>query len=282
MNALPSLNGSIGYIFTSCDLDVKNSSDVRVKDLVDRFKVYDQPRRPEGKPEEWLAGERVNTRGECMCPCYGSEVLMFKKDYLMYGRLYIPTGRLDALYSTRLSPTVQAMVAGISDPMSSLQSSETSRAGSGGPSSNIMFSLQHDTGKWCSEYTWSAEDSMWGVKVLHNFGKLWTPVDLSDESGKSALASKGRSGMKRVDEEEAMEGGLKGRISAGAEFYLSAKEKSAGGWCNNSVHFKITDILCSLRWYTIYDPSRCYTTFTTSWSPTSFAVAATYNDHSTV
>ncbi|TCD67691.1 Mitochondrial distribution and morphology protein 10 [Steccherinum ochraceum] len=209
MNALPSLNGSVGYIFTSCDLDVKNSSDVRVKDMVDRFKVYDQPRRPEGKEEEWLAGERVDTR-----------------DYLLYGRLYIPTGRLDALYSTRVSPTVQAMVAAISDPMSSLQSSEKSRAGSGGPSSNVMFSMQHDTGKWCTEYTWSAEDGMWGVRCLHNFGKLWTPVEASDESGKSNSASKGRS--RRVDEEEAMEGGLKGRISAGAEFYLSAKEKSAG------------------------------------------------------
>lgn len=65
MNALPSLNGSVGYIFTSCDLDVKNSADVRVKDMVDRFKVYEQPRRPEGKPEEWLAGERVDTRGKC-------------------------------------------------------------------------------------------------------------------------------------------------------------------------------------------------------------------------
>jgi len=210
MNALPSLNGSVGYIFTSCDLDVKNSSDVRVKDMVDRFKVYDQPRRPEGKPEEWLAGERVDSR-----------------DYLLYGRLYIPTGRLDALYSTRVSPTLQAMVAAISDPMSSLQSAERSRAGSGGSSSNVMFSLQHDTGKWCTEYTWSAEDGMWGVRCLHNFGKLWTPVDPSDEQVKSAT-SKGRSGMKRVDEEEAMEGGLKGRISAGAEFYLSAKEKSAG------------------------------------------------------
>ncbi|THH33670.1 hypothetical protein EUX98_g564 [Antrodiella citrinella] len=210
MNALPSLNGSVGYIFTSCDLDVKNSSDVRVKDMVDRFKVYDQPRRPEGKPEEWLAGERVDIR-----------------DYLLYGRMYIPTGRLDALYSTRVSPTVQAMVAAISDPMSSLQSSELSRAGSGAASSNVMFSLQHDTGKWCTEYSWSAEDGMWGVRCLHNFGKLWTPVESSDEQGKSAT-SKGRSGMKRVDEEEAMEGGLKGRISAGAEFYLSAKEKSAG------------------------------------------------------
>lgn len=64
MNALPALNGSIGYIFSSCELDIKNSGDVRVKDMVDRFKVYDQPRKPEAKEEEWLGGERVDTRGK--------------------------------------------------------------------------------------------------------------------------------------------------------------------------------------------------------------------------
>jgi distribution and morphology protein 10 len=64
MNALPSLNGSVGYIFTNCELGVRASRDVRFKEMVDRFKVYDQPRRPEGKPEEWLAGERVDERGE--------------------------------------------------------------------------------------------------------------------------------------------------------------------------------------------------------------------------
>lgn len=64
MNAMPSLTGSVGYIFTSCALDIKNSGDVRLKEMVDRFRVYDQPRRPEGKKEEWLAGKRVDTRGE--------------------------------------------------------------------------------------------------------------------------------------------------------------------------------------------------------------------------
>ena len=64
MNALPSLNGSIGYIFSSCDLDLKSSGDVRFKDVVERFKVFGPPKRPEGKAEEWLAGERVDTRGE--------------------------------------------------------------------------------------------------------------------------------------------------------------------------------------------------------------------------
>ena len=62
MTALPSLHGSVGYIFTSCPLEIKSSANVRVKDMVERFKVYDAPRRPEQKPEEWLAGERVDKR----------------------------------------------------------------------------------------------------------------------------------------------------------------------------------------------------------------------------
>ena len=64
MNAIPSLNGSIGYIYSTCDLDLKSSGDVRFKDVVERFRVHDVPKRPEGKEEEWLGGNRVDTRGE--------------------------------------------------------------------------------------------------------------------------------------------------------------------------------------------------------------------------
>jgi distribution and morphology protein 10 len=63
MDALPSLNGSVGYIFTSCDLDLKDSKNVYFKDMVDRFKVYDQPRRPIPREEVFLAGQRADTRG---------------------------------------------------------------------------------------------------------------------------------------------------------------------------------------------------------------------------
>lgn len=63
MTAMPTLSGSIGYIFTSCNLDVKSSGSVKFKDMVEHFRVYDQPRRPEGKEEEWLAGERADMRG---------------------------------------------------------------------------------------------------------------------------------------------------------------------------------------------------------------------------
>jgi mitochondrial distribution and morphology protein 10 len=64
MNALPSLNGSVGYIFSSRELELQNSKDIRLKDVIERFKIYDLPRRPEGKPEQWLGGERVDTAGE--------------------------------------------------------------------------------------------------------------------------------------------------------------------------------------------------------------------------
>ena len=145
-------------------------------------------------------------------------------DYLLYGRLYVPSGRVDALYSTRLSPNIQALVAAISDPRSNSLSAERTR-GVNIPTSNVMLSLQHDTGRTCTEYTWSAEDGMFGVRLLHNFGKL---APSPEEAAKAQQLVSTNSRRKRVDEEEAMEGGLKGRISAGAEVYFSATERSAG------------------------------------------------------
>lgn len=96
-----------------------------------------------------------------------------------------------------------------------------------------MFSLQHDTGKVCTEYTWSAEDGMWGVRSLFNFGRVGVPAEPpaedSERAGRAPLARQSGIKVKRVDEEDAMEGGLRGRVSVGGEFYFSAKEKSAGG-----------------------------------------------------
>lgn len=171
----------------------------------------------------------------------------------MYGRIYIPTGRLDAVYSTRLSPTLQTIVAAISDPRQSLYPNERDR--SGVSSSNIMFSLQHDTGRHCTEYSYSAEDGMWGLRCLYNFGKIGSA---QGETQTMDASSK----PKRVDEEDAMEGGLKGRISAGAEFYISRQEKSAGGECT-TLRSSGTDciIASSYRRRSVHHPPRCNASF---------------------
>ncbi|KAF8309235.1 mitochondrial distribution and morphology protein 10 [Clavulina sp. PMI_390] len=235
MNALPTLNGSLGYIFTTCDLHMRASQDVRLKDIMERFKIYDLPRKPEGKPEQWLNGERVDTR-----------------DYLLYGRYYIPSARLDALYTTRLTPTLQALISVISDPSSGPIYVTRAKGGGGlGGANNVMAYLQHDTGRWSTEYTWSADDGMWGARVLHNFGKL-----AGEEDERERGASRGTGGEKRVDEEDAMEGGLRGRFSAGAEFYVSLKEKSAG-------------VSTGVRFTTLPDPAPTSSTSSDPTSPSS-------------
>ena len=150
-----------------------------------------------------------------------------------------------------------------------------------------MFSLQHDIGKWCTEYTWSAEDGMWGVRVLHNFGRLANSAEPSEDSNPSVNPR-----PKRVDEEDATGGGLKGRVSVGAEFYVSAKEKSAGGrrqpCFSISIFTFFNAVSTGIRFTTVSDsstlspqtqsspPSQPPTTITALFNPMMGHVSAAY------
>lgn len=44
LNALPSLNGSLGYLYTSRPLDVETSATVDFQDLIDRFRIVAKQR----------------------------------------------------------------------------------------------------------------------------------------------------------------------------------------------------------------------------------------------
>lgn len=168
----------------------------------------------------------------------------------MYGRLYVPTGRLDALYSTRLGTNWQFVAAAISEQRLPYASKPRGRRIDAADHSNVLLNLQHDRGKWCSEYTWSAMDGLWGARLLYNFGKR------ADEEA----SDKGKQREKRVDEEEAMEGGLKGRISAGAELYFSAREKSGGGERVTADSMCLIDSPVSIDRVAVYNRSRCDST----------------------
>ena len=63
---------------------------------------------------------------------------------------------------------------------------------------------------------------MYGMRGLYNFG--WR-ADHAEEP----VVVKGEGEGKRIDEEEMMEGGLRGRFSAGGEVYFSAQQRSFGG-----------------------------------------------------
>jgi distribution and morphology protein 10 len=111
--------------------------------------------------------------------------------------------------------------------------------GTGGPSIwNLMLSMNHDTGKWSQQYSYSTEDGLFGARVLHNFPTTTTTrrrdnsAGLSPQAGSDNQAATLKSSTdrkKRIDEEEVMDNVLKGRFSVGGELYFSAQRKSAGG-----------------------------------------------------
>lgn len=155
-------------------------------------------------------------------------------DYMLYGRLYAPSPRLDALYVHRITSTLQSIVSLVSVPSPPAPaplawasedngaSSISSSSGTAARLSEIEVKLQQDTGRWSSEYSYAVGDGMWGMRGLYNFGKAGAGiagVSPSDE-GETVLGG--------VEGEEEISGGLKGRWSAGGEVFFSAQERSAG------------------------------------------------------
>lgn len=132
-----------------------------------------------------------------------------------------------------------------------------------GPSSELVVAVQHDTGKWSQEWSFSASDGMFGWKGLWNFGweKLVnsvfgggnsnhhlrdnvlvgdsvpsTAMSVAEGGEVTSQASTGGASLPLSrtggTEEETTEDsglGLRGRFSAGAEVFFSPTEKSAGG-----------------------------------------------------
>ncbi|KAI5454497.1 Mitochondrial distribution and morphology protein 10 [Naganishia albida] len=246
LDALPRLNGGVSYVASEAVGEILPSRTVPLRTMVDHFRVPPSPRRPCSPPEEFLAGELV----------------VPARDYLLYSRLHFPSLHLSALATTKIGPGSQASLAFMHSPGmgSAVMSSSASASASTGtgeasgssstasgssskpsppppppppPPGNVILSFQQDTGRWTTEYTYSATDGMLGFRGLYNFGL--TEASLTEEPcplvavqpliGPNADAADKQT---RVDEEEAMEGGLRGRFSAGGEIYFSRKQRSLG------------------------------------------------------
>jgi hypothetical protein len=128
--------------------------------------------------------------------------------------MHIPTSQLDGLYAHRIGPTLLSHISFVSYPS---ESSYISRA-----RSNLTLGIQQDTGRWSSEYSYSVGDGMFGARFMHNFGQFQGGVSQNQQQQQQQR-------QKRVDEEESLGKGLRGRFSAGAEIFFSALEKSGGG-----------------------------------------------------
>ncbi|KAK3703908.1 Mitochondrial distribution and morphology protein 10 [Vermiconidia calcicola] len=124
-----------------------------------------------------------------------------RKDTLLYGRLYLPTSTLEALYLRRLSPTRLLRLSCVSD--GTLPSGGT-----------ILALVQNDYGKYSTEYLYSTDSSLLGFRALYNFG--YDPRYPLDQQHVSP-----RHPRHPWDHQN-------GRLSAGAEAYFSPINKSGG------------------------------------------------------
>ena len=181
------LTGTIGYLSSSLPLNLASSSSTPLKRVVDHFFVPALPTEPLERPIILQGGERVD-----------------KRSTFLYGCFHAPTGRLDGLAATRLSRTWLGMVSLISLLPSTQQKGLA----------NVVLNLQHNTGTWASDYSYSLDDGLVGCQALYHF---------------------------KARDEEGGEG-LRGRFSAGGEVFFSAKTKSAGCKCAESKAWTLADL----------------------------------------
>ena len=131
-----------------------------------------------------------------------------RPDTLLYGRLYLPQSTLEALYLRRLSPTIQLKLSCVSD----------SKLPNGG---SILAHLHHDTAKHSTEYLYSTDSLLFGLRGLYNFGSEDTnPEDFN------ASSTSTQNGETIVRSQTLAK--PHGRFSAGGEVYYGLLNKSGG------------------------------------------------------
>ncbi|CAO2655429.1 Nn.00g104930.m01.CDS01 [Neocucurbitaria sp. VM-36] len=176
------VDGSVSYLYSSLPLRKEfKSSHIDLHHVIRGYKHLQELRRPDENWwwEVWHAGKRVDRRNT-----------------LLYGRIFLPQSRLEALYLRRLTPTRQLRIAAVSD----------SNLNNGG---TILTLLQNDFGKYSTEYMYSTDSALMGVRGLYNFGpdprlaptEPVTPGEVEP---------------------------VHGRFSAGAELYYGLLNKSGG------------------------------------------------------
>jgi distribution and morphology protein 10 len=120
---------------------------------------------------------------------------------LLYGRMFLPGNTLEALYLRRVGPSRVVQIRGVSDKA----------LPNGG---SVLGLVQNDHGKFSTEYLYSTDSGLLGVRGLYNFGPdpRTTPEYLELEPTDKERGRTTNAGL----------------FSAGAELYYGLLNKSGG------------------------------------------------------
>lgn len=193
------VDGSLSYLYSSLPLSrlAAKSSAIGLHHLVPGYRQLQDLRQPD-EPwwwEIWHQGKRIDRR-----------------ESLLYGRLFLPRSTLEALYLRRLSPKTQLKVSCVSD----------SRLPNGG---TILAHLQHDAAKHNTEYIYSTDSALFGVRGLYNFGPDPPTQPLFEASRDSTISTANEAAALATAQPPSQP---HGRFSAGGEIYYGLLNKSGG------------------------------------------------------
>ncbi|KAF1999954.1 mitochondrial distribution and morphology protein 10 [Amniculicola lignicola CBS 123094] len=177
------VDGSVSYLYSSLPVQRElRSANLALRHVIRGYRHLQELRRPDEKWwwELWHDGVRIDNR-----------------DTLLYGRIFLPQSTLEALYLRRLSPTRQLKITAVSD----------SNLNNGG---TILALLQTDVGKYSTEYMYSTDSALLGVRGLYNFGYDPRVAPTSTPTAEDVVEP------------------VHGRFSAGAELYYGLLNKSGG------------------------------------------------------
>ncbi|KAK3111681.1 Mitochondrial distribution and morphology protein 10 [Teratosphaeriaceae sp. CCFEE 6253] len=179
------VDGSLSFLYSSLALSIPSrSSAVHLGNLVQGYRHLATLQRPAEQSLSEIIQDGQNLE---------------RRDALLYGRLYLPTSTLEALYVRRISPSRLLRLACVSD----------GTLPNGG---SILAVLQNDFGKYSTEYLYSTDSALLGVRGLYNFGYDPRHPDQHSTSRPPAHPWDHQNG----------------RLSAGAEAYFSPLNKSGG------------------------------------------------------
>ena len=212
------MDGSLSYLYSSLPLsrlDARSSA-IDLHHLVPGYRYLQDLRQPD-EPwwwEIWHQGKRIDRRGlsdiKEGCP---PQSLISWTEALLYGRLFLPRTTLEALYLRRLSPRTQLKISCVSD----------SRLPNGG---TILAHLQHDAAKHNTEYIYSTDSALFGVRGLYNFGPDPSPNHpLPEVSADPTIFTANEAAALATAQTHSQP---QGRFSAGGEIYYGLLNKSGG------------------------------------------------------
>ena len=188
------VDGSFSYLYSTLPLRIPSRShEIFLRQLVPGYRRLSELARSDDPYlwELWHKGRRVD-----------------RKDTLLFGRLFLPSSTLHALYLRHISPTRLLRLSCVSD--------------SGLPNGGSLLAvLQQDCGKYSTEYLYSTDSALLGFRGLYNFGydPRTSAVDSDDEKPPGNATPYPL--LPGASDHH-------GRLSAGGELYFSPLNKSGG------------------------------------------------------